>query len=70
MEQIMIRVEQCRKFADRCLEWADSAKHAEVRSVYMKMADEWARRAREPDAVRGDSIQLRPDLPPRGESRR
>ena len=39
--------EECRRFADRCLEWAARAGHSEIRNVYLDLADEWTRRADE-----------------------
>jgi hypothetical protein len=61
MELAMIRVEECRWFAQRCLQWADNAKHEEIRSVYMEMADEWARRAGDLSDFRGDRDRLHVD---------
>ena len=57
MELAMMRVEECRWFAQRCLQWADNAKHEEIRSVYMEMADEWARRAGDLSVFSADSVQ-------------
>ncbi len=52
----MMTAEECRRFANRCFEWAGQARHAEVRSVYFEMADLWTREAEQVAANEANDV--------------